>query len=59
MSEEEKIGLLNHQIHEMDQDINNYLEQLDRYREALRFYAHAKSSELLEDGGKIAQEELY
>lgn len=35
MHDEEQIALLKHQIHEMDQDIENYLEQIEEQREKI------------------------
>lgn len=35
MLPEVEIDLLKHQIHEMEQDIENYLERMERYQQAL------------------------
>jgi predicted ribosome quality control (RQC) complex YloA/Tae2 family protein len=35
MRPEVEIDLLKHQIHEMEQDIENYLERMERYQQAL------------------------
>lgn len=40
MHDEEMIALLKQQMHEMDQDIGNYLDTIDKYRTALREIAH-------------------